>query len=699
MDESMDKPTAVAVEGEAPVKKIDSEALRRLGGELAKLFKQYAGDRRLVEEKWTRNLRQYLGIYDPSVEEKLPPHGSRAYPRVTRAKCISILSRLMNLMFQGTERNWEVGASPSADMDPEDVAQAVQDLIADRKAEGLEAEPTEDFIDSAVQMLAKERAKRLSRLIDDQMQELGGDQTDDYVALNRRVLFSGILYGMGALRGPFVREIKKTQWMSTEEGDFAPVERTIYKPQYEFHPVWDVYPDMTAKKLPGDGYFIRMVMGRSDVRKLADRPGFMSDQVKSFLKHNQEGNYSPREFETDLRSMGTKANTSENKPDPQGKYEVIMWNGPLSARKLEEVGVDVADAKKGDDIEAEVWLIDGHVIKADINPWRKMGVKGMRTIHFFQFDEDDTSPVGNGLPYVIRDSQMSICAATRMALDNASVTCAPNLEVNMSLLRPDQDLTNIEPWKIWYRDDEDPATTAMARAVTKIDIDGHLQELMALVAMFRESADMESFAGPQTGGDMSQTPSEPMRTAAGQSMMRGDAALPFKDIVRNFDSFTQSVILSLVQFNRKFNPALAPAGDYNVIARGASSLVAKEVRAMQLDALAQTLQPEDRDHIDERLFTEARFLSRDLGDMLVAPEVAKRRQDSRAAQAAEMSEMQKRQIQAEIRDLLSGAFKNITQGQKNAAAADATVANSALDILEAGTDDGDEEGGADQAGG
>ena len=41
---------------------------------------------------------------------------------------------------------------------------------------------------------------------------------------------------------------------------------------------------------------------------------------------------------------------------------------------------------------------------------------------------------------------------------------------------------------------------------------------------------------------MAQAPSEPMRTAAGASMLRGDAALPFKDIVRSFDTFAAITI-------------------------------------------------------------------------------------------------------------------------------------------------------------
>ncbi len=54
--------------------------------------------------------------------------------------------------------------------------------------------------------------------VDDQLQELGGDQTYDYVALNREVVQSGILYGLGLLAGPYVRETKGVVWEQTKNG-------------------------------------------------------------------------------------------------------------------------------------------------------------------------------------------------------------------------------------------------------------------------------------------------------------------------------------------------------------------------------------------------------------------------------------------------------------------------------------------------
>jgi hypothetical protein len=680
------KPPAVAVdppEG-SPVRVIDPMVLKALGDQLMKLFETYKSDRQLTEQRWLRNLRQYLGIYDPEIENQLAATRSRAYPRLTRVKCISVLSRVMNMMFPGNERNWELTASPNADMAIEDVMEAVQRIQAQAQG-GQPPQMTQEMVQQAVNGLAQERAEQLSRLIDDQLQELGGDQTLDYIALNRKVVQSGIRYGLGVLEGPFVREQRNVTWgVDPMTGQPAPQVQTRYKPQFEFLPVWDFYPDLSGKTLNDmDGYFKRLVMTRSQVRKLADRSDFFGAVIKNYLRTTPQGNYKAQAFEQELRGMGTKANVNDAKVEGN-KYEIIVWNGPVSGRELSQAGADVPEDKMADDIDAVVWLIGNCVIKADINPWRKIDAD-VKTVHAFVFDEDDTSPIGNGLPAVVRDSQMSVSAATRMLLDNASVVCGPNLELNTDLLRLDQDLTSVHAYKMWYREGTD--ASAQWPAVRNIPIEGHLDELLKTIDLFMKFADMETFVGPATGGDTQRGMGEPMRTAAGASMLRGDAALPFKDIIRNFDTFTQSVISALVQFNRKFNPGEAPEGDYNVIARGASSLIAKEIRGVQVDTLVQTLTPAEMDHVDERKLVEARFAVRDMQGLLVTPDVAKQRKDQRGQMEQEMREQQKELTSAEIRKTLADAFKGVTQGQKNSAAADVQAVNAALDVMQRETEE------------
>ena len=690
MNEDVKDPPSVEVPQPpvAPVKRIDTETLKRLGVSLSQTFTRYASDRNAAELKWLRNLRQYLGIYDPEIEQALGTKRSKSYPRLTRVKCISVLSRIMNLMFPGNEKNWLLGASPNADMDPADVQEAIQRVMEKAQASGGQPPKLDnDLVQKAVNELAEARAKHLEVWIDDQLQEIGGDQTQDYVTLNRAVLKSGIVYGVGLLRGPFVRQGKSTTWGMGDGGTPAATTVDTFKPMFEFLSIWDFYPDMSAKTFAQmDGYFIRVVMSRAQLTALARRDDFIAPVIKSYLRSNPTGNYKAQNFETMLRSMGVRENVSETaRADVGGKYEILVWNGPISGEYIRAAGGDVAEDKITEDMEAEVWMLDGQIIKADMNAWRKLGLD-VRTIHPFIFDEDDTSPVGNGLPSIMRDSQMSLCAATRMLLDNASVVCGPNLEVNTDLMRPDQDITQIEAYKIWYR--EGMGQEAQYPAVRNVTIDSHMQELLQSIDLFQKFADSETFVGPQTGGDMDrQKSSEPMRSPTGAAMMRSDAALPFKDIVRSFDSFTQSVIYSLVQFNRKFNPHAAPEGDYNVVARGATSLVAKEIRGMQLDQLAATLTDEEKMEIDPRKLARARFEVRDLNDILLSDTDAENNRRAREASQAKAAQDQQELMGAEIRKALSEAFKNISQGQKNSAAADAQTVQAALDLLERGLND------------
>ncbi len=674
---------------DAPVKVIKSSDLAQLGQNLNKLWEQYRSDRRISELRWLRNLRQYLGFYDPEIDKELAANRSRAYPKITRVKCVSVLSRLMSLMFPGNERNWALSAGASENMTIADVQTAIKEMMdKDQAAGSPPPQPmTKAYVTSAVGALATKRAQDLSELIDDQLEELGGDQTLDYIALNRKVIQSGIIYGVGVLRGPYARKVKGVTWdINAATGMPEPKVKDVYKPMFEFLHIWDFYPDFSAKSFMSmDGYFTRVVMSRSQVKELGEREDFLSDVIDEYLNHTQVGNYKAQEFETELRSMGVKINVNEQKSETT-KYEVIVWHGPITGHYLQLAGCDVSPDKMSKEIDAEVWMIDGYVIKADINPWHKINAD-VKTIHTFLFDEDDTAVVGNGLPNIIRDSQMSIAAATRMVLDNASVTCGPNIELNTDLLHPDTDVSAITAYKVWLRTGDD--VTAQWPAVRNVTIESHIDELLKLIELFMKFADAETFVGPATGGDMEKMPSEPMRTLGGASMLRGDAALPFKDIVRNFDEFTQSLIYSMVEFNRNFNPEGAQEADYNVTARGATSLIAKELRAMQVDSLATTLRPEELPYVDMEKMAKARFAVRDLEDMLVSTEEAARRISGQQQQATEQAQQQNEFLMATIRKLLSESYKNVSQGQKNNAMADAATVTSALTIMKQGMDNAD----------
>ena len=197
----------------SPVRKLNPTQLQMLGQRLNMLFMNYRSDRRLAELRWLRSERQYLGVYDPDVDRELSAGRSRSYPKVTRVKVISVLSRLMSLMFPGNERNWELRASPSMDMDTKDVLQAIKDK--QKRDTDAGTPPTTldlDYVMTAIKALATKRAEDLTEIIDGQLEEFGGHQTSDYIPLNRLALKSGIIFGLGILCGPYAREPKETVW-------------------------------------------------------------------------------------------------------------------------------------------------------------------------------------------------------------------------------------------------------------------------------------------------------------------------------------------------------------------------------------------------------------------------------------------------------------------------------------------------------
>lgn len=662
----------------APVK-LDKNALSSLGHTLQARFVQYRNERKLAEIRWTRNVRQYQGVYDPEVEQAIDRNRSRAYPKLTRVKCVSMLSRLMNMLFQATDKNWTLAPSPMPDLSQEDLQQVLNDL---QQQYPDITKVTSEQVNYAICEFAKKRAANLETLIEDQLVNMGGAGQPNYVGLNRKALASGIQYGCGVLRGPFVTEQTKRSWQIAN-GQLVAIETVAYAPEFEFIPIWDYYPDISAKTLGQmDGQFVRRVMNRQHFVELKKRPDFFAEQIDEVLRGMPNGNYVREAYETELRSLGPQINTPQNQT---GKFECIVWDGIVQGEELARCGVNVAEKFLNDAVMATVWMVNGIVIKAEVNPWVTLtdDKRGVKMYHHFIFEEDESFILGNGLPNIMRDSQLGLCAATRILLDNASVQRV--FEMNMAVAARGQDMSSINPDQIFYRDDDDAATMNLPM-LRPIDLPTKTAELQTLVSLFQSFADQETFVGPATGGDMQKGPSEPFRTAAGASMLRGDAALPFKDVVRNFDAFTESIIGSLILFNAKFNSSPDIRGDFNPVARGASSLMAKEVQGMQIDNLATTLTEEEKPYLNARALLRARLRTRDVDPHEVVYDDAKCDEidASNAQRAQEAAQLQLQVTQAEIRKTLSDVLKNIAQANKNSAGAEAQTANVILQAVEKG---------------
>jgi hypothetical protein len=627
---------------------VDQARMERLGIRMGEQFDQYKKDRRETEQQWLRNLRQVKGVYDPEIANVIPDDQSTAYPKITRTKVIGTVARLMEMLFPQTEKNWGIAPSPLPNLSESDL-QIVLDGLAAPGEDGQPApEPTTQQIEEAVFKYAKLKSERMSKEIDDQLVEL------DYITLARRIIFSGVQYSIGILKGPMVKHREGRTWVKdplTRRLTAKTVKKLM--PFYEAVSVWDWYPDMSAKDFEQmDGSYQRHIMSRNQFAELAKRPDFKADTIKKWLRDNTAGNYKELDWETELRIKADRKNLT----DLAGrKYEVWEWWGFVSGHDLKACGVPVPDDQLDMELEANLWGIGKILIKHKLNPFDEK----IRPFHVFVYEEDDINLTGNGLPQTVRDSQMAIGEAARMLLDNASVVCGDMVEINIDLLSPGQSL-DIHARKAWLR--EGTGSEAGLPAVRPLQLNSHINELTGIINLFMGFADMETALPPPAMGDPTKGGSEALRTTGGMSMLMGAAALPIRDTVRNFDKFTVSFIGSLYYWNMEFNDNEDIKGDYQVVARGSTSLIAKEVRATSLDQFSMTLTEDERMHVSTRKLLEERMKSRDIPlDVLDDVKTVEARQTQKAQIQQQLADEQSRKLDAEAKKLVSAAFKDVAQ--------------------------------------
>lgn len=652
---------------------VNREHLRAMGMQLKTRYALYNKDRRDLELQWTKNLRQYLGEYDPSVT--IEAGRSRAYPRITRVKVVSMVSRLMALLFPTGERNWALESSPSPTLDQAQLNAILQEWAKEQP----DAPVTDESLNQAVRAYAARHTQNMEREITDQLKDSAAYGAEDYETLVRKVVHSAVLYCMGVLKGPMTMAEMQSRFVIGADGMPTVVTEQAYRPTFEFVPLWDYYPDLSAKTFAQmDGQFQRHVFSKHQLVTMATREDFFGDVIREYVRVKPDGNYVKQTYETELQQLAGSKDVIASR----NKYEVIEYWGYISGQQLRDAGVEVKEEDLASDIKATIWVLDDVVIKAQRDPFPE----GACMYHQFVFEDDEVNLCGSGLPPIMRDSQMAVAAAARMLIDNAASVCGPNLEVDLSLLDPTVPVPNVRSFAVWYKNRE--GGTGDRQAIRSVSFDSHIEELSAVIRMFMDFADKETFVNPLTGGDMENAPSEPMRTASGASMILGATALPFRDIVRNFDRFTVNVIHSLVEWNRIFNAKPEIMGDVRPIGRGATSLIAKEVRAFALDNMANTLREDEALHIDSRELAKQRLLVRDLPlDTLMVPATeSERRMKLREDQQQQSADLQNQLLQAQIGNMKADTFKATSQAQKNLDNADVAVFNAVEQAIADGVD-------------
>lgn len=542
-----------------------------IGTKLQDLFNDAELDRLTIEQRWLKDLRQYKGDYDPEIKAALHAKRSKANMSLTRTKVKTVDARMMDILFPaGAEKNWGIEPTPVPELNPQLVQEISQQIT---EMQGGQV-PSAKEIDRILFDEARARAEDMEKEMHDQLSEI------KYREIIRGVVHSGNLYGTGILKGPMVKQNVSKRYVKQGDG-WGQLKLTSFSPYAEFVPVWDIYPDMTASKMEDCRYvFQRHVMPKQKLFALSKREDFIGDAILAYIMARPDGDAVYKIHENDLQEIKSKGDDGGLVLKRPGKYEVIEFWGYMSVDELADVDIQIPEDALGHEVAVNVWMIDNVVIKAVLSP-----VEGVEIpYHFYHYDKDETSIFGEGIPVLMRDVQGLFNAAVRAMFDNAAISAGPLIEANVDLLASDEDPTDLFPFRVFQR--HGLGSDAGSKAITVTTLPSYTAQFMELINFLMTTADDVTSVPRYMYGDTGQMSGTAGQTATGLSMLMGAAHITLKDQIKFFDDgITKPFIKSLYFWNMEFNDKPNLKGDFNIVARGTASLIAREVKSEQLNQL------------------------------------------------------------------------------------------------------------------
>ena len=605
------------VEGESGVAlTLEEDQQRNLIGIIQGRFAQAEDSRETDERRWLKAYENYRGLYAKNVKFR-ESEKSRVFVKVTKTKVLAAFGQLVDVIFGTgkfpigiTETKIAEGETNFAHLDTANPSPELETSIPDNIGNRIEDEPNpydvgyegdgrtlkpgatfyngifEDTIEDQAEEAgilvdgvspdpqkiemspAQKAARRMEKLIHDQIEESNGNSD------LRNALLESALLGTGIVKGPFNFNKKLHKWDTDEEGNrnYNPLEVRV--PRIEFVSCWDFYPDPNATNMEECEYVIhRHKMNRSQLRQLRNMPYFDEDAIRNAIQMG--ANYVEKDFESQLKD------DARSYEDVNSSFEVIEYWGMMDAEYAREVGIELPDSVDDlDEVQVNIWTCGHYLLRAVLNPFTPYRIP----YNAFPYERNPYNFFGIGVAENMDDSQQIMNCHARMAIDNLAMSGSLVFDVDESALVGGQSM-EIYPGKVFRRQAGMPG-----QAIHGLKFPNTSQENLMMFDKFRQLADEQtgipSYSHGQTGVQ-SMT-----RTASGMSMLLGASSLNIKTVIKNLDDFLLRPLgESYFQWNMQFlEDELDVKGDLEVKATGTNSLMQKEVRSQRLTMFLQTAQ-------------------------------------------------------------------------------------------------------------
>ena len=533
-----------------------------------------------ITERLLKCERQRRGVYDPDkAMEIVKTGGSDIYMRLTDIKCRAASSWIKDVMSVSGERPFDLSPAKDPELPPE-ISASIIDAVRSEAEEYLisgsqlhpetfrtRMEQIHDEIRLKMREEAKDNAKRMRDKIDDQMTNGNFDQSfrdfiDDFVT-----------YPTAIFKGPVIRKRKIMKWGP----DFAPILSTEFVREFSRVSPFDIYPSPNSGGV-SDGYLIeRHRLSRSELQSMKGVPGYNIENIDEVLSR-----FADNGFRSWLNGDQERDNL-EGKPHSRlygdSIIEAIEFWGTVTGEKLIDWGMSPKDINEDEDYEVNSWMIGSVVIKTILNP----DPLGKRPYDIAQWNEIPGAFWGGSLPELMRDVQIMCNASARALANNMGIASGPQVEVVVDRLPDGEDVTSVYPWKIWQVTSD--RTGGGQSAVRFFQPNMNADVLMSVYASFAKQSDevtgIPNYVYGSTGV------SGAGRTASGLSMLMDNAAKGIKQAIAGVDRVVSGSVHRLYIHNMMYDSDIYIKGDFNVVAKGALGLVAKEQISMRRNEFLQ----------------------------------------------------------------------------------------------------------------
>ena len=528
-----------------------------------------------IEQKMLTALRQRNGEYEADKLKQIRGQGgSDIYMMITEVKCRAAESWLRDILLDTGTPPWDIVPTPIPDLSPiqrKEIQDIFANLVLKMVQENAQA-PSQDDMSQVKEMVgqdyrfrilqdAQTRADKMKLKIQDQFAQGGwADSFNDFIT-------DLVTYPCAFVKGPVVRRQRRLGWKLDATGRTTVEPTEVLAPEYERVDPYRMYPEPGITRIE-DGYlFEHHPLTRMELADLIGVPGYDEDAIRKILEIGNGQSWISEDIELQKQEEERKFYSYMR---PTEVFDALEFWGKVSGKMLREWGMseeEIPDEAR--EYDANVWMVGNYVIKAVLN-YDPLGEKPYAKTSFIKCPG---AFWGKGIPEIIEDIQNVCNAAARALVNNMGISSGPQVEVNLERIPPNEDITQMHPWKIWQVTNDPMGSSSPAVRFTQPE--DNATTLMAVYDKFARMADDHSGIPAYLYGDLNVQGAG--RTSSGLSMLMGAAGKGIRQVVGHIDG---DVIKPIVQrqfvYNMRYDEDETIKGDAQVLARGAVNLAVKD---------------------------------------------------------------------------------------------------------------------------